>query len=75
MLIEAQRERVPMLGAVLAYGQLVAPMKRAWQDEVARDPGRLASRFGSKVAGVKPLPDGVEVDAGIVERYDLAVIA
>ncbi|WP_395140231.1 FAD-dependent monooxygenase [Schlegelella aquatica] len=75
VLIEAQRERVPMLGAVLAYGQLVAPMQRAWQDEVARDPGRLASRFGSKVAGVKPLPDGVEVDAGIVERYDLAVIA
>lgn len=75
VLIEAERERVPMLGAVLAYGQLVAPMQRAWQEAVAREPHRLASRFGRKVSAVKPLAGAVEVDADIVERYDLAVIA
>lgn len=75
VVIEAERERVPMLGAVLAYGQLVAPMQRAWQEAVAREPHRLASRFGRKVSAVKPLAGAVEVDADIVERYDLAVIA
>ncbi|MCV5949652.1 hypothetical protein OFN94_33090, partial [Escherichia coli] len=35
----------------------------------------MASRFGRKVSAVKPLAGAVEVDAEIVERYDLAVIA
>ncbi|WP_088285867.1 FAD-dependent monooxygenase [Ideonella sp. A 288] len=74
--IRAIDEAVPMLGAVLSYGQLVAPMQAAWQAAVAREPQRLASRFGTAVAVVKPLDDGgVEVDAGVVERFDLAVVA
>ncbi len=66
---------VPMLGAVLAYGSLVAPLQRAWEAAVAAAPERLRSRFGTVVAGLKDVPGGVEVDAGIAETFDLAVVA
>jgi len=66
---------VPMLGAVLSYGTLVAPMQRAWEALAAAEPERLHSRFGAPVAALKDLPDGVEVDAGVAERFDLAVVA
>jgi 2-octaprenyl-6-methoxyphenol hydroxylase len=66
---------VPMLGAVLGYGALVAPMQRAWEERVAAEPKRLASRFGTPVQGFKDLVDGVEVDAGVAEAFDLAVVA
>lgn len=75
VLIRAIDEAVPQLGAVASYGSIVAPLQAAWLAATAREPERLRSRFGSKVAALKPLPDGVEVDAGIAERYDLAVIA
>ncbi|MDE2371962.1 MAG: FAD-dependent monooxygenase [Burkholderiales bacterium] len=65
----------PRLGAVLSYGALVAPLQRAWEAECALHPGRLRSRWGTPVKDLKPLADGVEVDAGIAERYDLAVVA
>jgi 2-octaprenyl-6-methoxyphenol hydroxylase len=71
----AAEEAVPMLGAVLAYGRLVAPLQRAWADAVQADPQRLRSRFATPVSALKPLPGGVEVDAGIAERFDLAVVA
>jgi 2-octaprenyl-6-methoxyphenol hydroxylase len=64
-----------MLGAVLSYGQLVAPLQQAWQQAVQQSPLRLASRFGTAVNAMKALPDGVELDAGIAERFDLCVIA
>ncbi len=73
--IRAADEGVPQLGAVLRYGTLVAPMQRAWEAAVAAQPGRLRMRFGTPVAALKPQPDGVEVDAGIAERFDLAVVA
>jgi 2-octaprenyl-6-methoxyphenol hydroxylase len=74
--IRAADEGVTMLGAVLAYGQVVAPLQRAWFDAAAAEPARLASRFGTPVAGLKNLDGGrVEVDAGIAETYDLAVVA
>jgi 2-octaprenyl-6-methoxyphenol hydroxylase len=73
--IRADEEGVPMLGAVLRYGQLVAPLQRAWMQAVQQSPQCLASRFGTAVAALKPLPDGVELDAGIAERFDLAVVA
>jgi len=73
--IRAAEEGVPMLGAVLRYGQLVAPLQQAWMDDARQAPQRLHSRFGSAVAALKPLPDGVELDAGIAERFDLAVVA
>ena len=73
--LSAADEAVPMLGAVLTYGQIVAALQAAWFDAVAAAPQRLAARFGTAVAALKPLADGVEVDAGVAERFDLAVIA
>ncbi len=66
---------VPMLGAVLSYGALLAPLQQAWFDAVRREPVRLAARFGTPVAAIKPLASGVEVDAGVAEAFDLAVVA
>ena len=73
--IRAADEGVPMLGAVLAYGQLVAPLQQAWMAAHAHASARLRSRFGTTVAAIKALSDGVEVDAGIAERFDLAIVA
>lgn len=75
--IRAADEAVPMLGAVLAYGALVAPMQAAWFAAAHAEPQRLHTRFGHPVRAVKPLEGegGVEVDAGIAERFDLAVVA
>jgi 2-octaprenyl-6-methoxyphenol hydroxylase len=66
---------VAQLGAVLPYGSLLAPLQQAWLEASAREPHRLRTRFGTPVAALKPVGDGVEVDAGIAERYDLAVVA
>ena len=73
--IDAAEEGVPMLGAVLRYGQLVAPLQQAWLQAQRAEAQRLSSRFGTAVAALKPLPDGVELDAGVAERFDLAVVA
>ncbi len=73
--IRAAEEGVPMLGAVLAYGQIVAPLQAAWLAACAREPARLGSRFGAPVAAIQDSGDGVEVDAGIAVRHDLAVVA
>jgi 2-octaprenyl-6-methoxyphenol hydroxylase len=68
---------VPMLGAVLRYGALVAPLQDAWLREVRADPARREARFGVAVKGLKPIDDGrgVEVDGDIAEPFDLAVVA
>ncbi len=67
---------VPMLGAVLPYGALVAPLQAAWLGAVQAQPLRLSSRFGSAVKHVKLLDQGaVEVDADVAEAFDVAVIA
>ena len=73
--LSAHELGLPQLGAVLGYGALVAPLQQAWEAAVAAEPARLRMRFGTPVAAIKPLPDGVEVDAGIAERFDLAVVA
>ncbi len=75
--IRAVDEGVPLLGAVLSYGAIVAPLQEVWLAAVARSPKRLFSRFGASVAALKNVaaPAGVEVDAGIAERFDLAVVA
>ena len=73
--IRADDEGVPMLGAVLRYGQLVAPLQQAWLQAVQQSPQRLTSRFSTPVTALKPLPDGVELDAAIAERFDLGVVA
>ena len=66
---------VAQLGAVLSYGALVAPLQQAWLALAAQQPRRLRTRFGTSVSALKPMPDGVEVDGGIAERFDLAVVA
>ncbi|MDC8787220.1 Rossmann-fold NAD(P)-binding domain-containing protein [Roseateles koreensis] len=75
--ISAAEQGVSQLGAVLSYGQLVAPLQAAWQARVAQEPARLSHRFGTPVKAVKPVDQGtrVEVDAEIAEVFDLAVIA
>ncbi len=73
--IRALDEAVPMLGAVLSYGDIVAPLQQAWLEACAREPERLAARFGTPVAGLKTIGDKVELDAGVAERFDLAVVA
>jgi 2-octaprenyl-6-methoxyphenol hydroxylase len=73
--IRAVDEAVPLLGAVLSYGSIVAPLQQVWVAAEAAEPKRLHSRFGQPVAALKNLGDAVEVDAGIVERFDLAIVA
>jgi 2-octaprenyl-6-methoxyphenol hydroxylase len=73
--IRAVDEAVPMLGAVLSYGAIVAPLQQAWMRAAQAEPARLHSRFGAPVAALKARPGGVEVDAGIAEHFDLAVVA
>ena len=73
--LSARELGLPLLGAVLPYGALVAPLQRAWMAAADAEPQRLRSRFGTPVAALKALPDAVEVDAGIAEPYDLAVVA
>ncbi|MCV2419757.1 FAD-dependent monooxygenase [Paucibacter sp. DJ2R-2] len=73
--LSAAEQGVSQLGAVLSYGQLVAPMQARWQARVQAEPARLFSRFGTPVQGLKPLAPGVEVDAGVAESFDLAVVA
>ena len=73
--IRAAELGVAQLGAVLSYGALVAPLQQAWLAAAAAQPDRLHTRFGAPVQALKAVPDGVEVDAGIAERFDLAVVA
>ncbi len=73
--LRAADEGLPQLGAVLSYGALVARLQRRWQTLQAADPLRLRSRLGQPVAAIKAVDSGVEVDAGIAERFDLAVVA
>lgn len=48
----------PMLGAVLSYGALVAPLQKAWFDAAAAAPQRLQSRFGTPVSSVQAHAEG-----------------
>ncbi|MEO7115332.1 MAG: FAD-dependent monooxygenase [Caldimonas sp.] len=73
--IRAIDEAVPMLGAVMGYGAIVAPLQETWLAAERREPKRLVSRFATPVTALKNIEGGVEVDAGIAERFDLAVVA
>jgi 2-octaprenyl-6-methoxyphenol hydroxylase len=73
--ISAAEEGVPLLGAVLSYGAIVAPLQAAWLAACEHDPARLQACFGATVRALKPLPDAVEVDAGVVDVFDLVVVA
>jgi 2-octaprenyl-6-methoxyphenol hydroxylase len=73
--LNAADQGVPMLGAVLAYGPLAQALQQAWEADAAQAPQRLHTRFGNAVSALKPVSDGVEVDAGIAETFDLVVVA
>ena len=82
--IRADELGVPMLGAVLSYGTLLAPLQQAFLDACATREGALGTleaglhaRFGTAVADVATDGDGVLVtpEGGVGERFDLAVIA
>jgi 2-octaprenyl-6-methoxyphenol hydroxylase len=78
LLIRAADEGLPQLGAVVAYGALVAPLRAAWLAACEAEPQRLVAAWGTPVAAIVPAAGGapgVEIDAGVVERHDLAVIA
>jgi 2-octaprenyl-6-methoxyphenol hydroxylase len=73
--IRAADEGVPMLGAVLSYGAIVAPLQQAWLAANARDPQRLASRFACPVAALENRAGRVDLDAGVLQTFDVAVVA
>jgi 2-octaprenyl-6-methoxyphenol hydroxylase len=82
--IRADELGVPMLGAVLSYGTLLAPLQQAFFDACVTKQGSLGTldaglhaRFGTAVADVATDGDDVTVTTvdGIGERFDLAVIA
>lgn len=73
--IRASEEGVPQLGAVLRYGPLLAALHAAWLAECARRPAQAQLRLGQPVAALKAVADGVEVDAGVAEVFDVAVVA
>jgi len=73
--LRASELGVAQLGAVLSYGALVAPLQAAWLALAASQPERLRTRFGTPVAALKAQGASVEVDAGIAEPFDLAVVA
>ena len=77
--MRADEMGVPMLGAVLSYGALVAPLQQAFLDACVADAlaAGLHARFGTAVADVKSAGDGALVTpaGGAPEAFDLAVIA
>ncbi len=73
--LRASEEGVPQLGAVLSYGQLVAPLQAAWLARAAAAPERLHSAFGTAVKATTPVAGGVELDTDITETFDLCVVA
>jgi 2-octaprenyl-6-methoxyphenol hydroxylase len=73
--LRAADEGVEMLGAVLGYGALVPPLQHAWLARCAAEPLRLFSRMGTPVVALKDCGAEVEVDAAVVDRFDLAVVA
>jgi 2-octaprenyl-6-methoxyphenol hydroxylase len=75
VLIRAADQGVAQLGAVAAYGAIVAPLQAAWLERCAARPAHCIARFGTPVAALKAVAGGVEVDAGVAERFDLAVVA
>ncbi|TXH34271.1 MAG: 2-octaprenyl-6-methoxyphenyl hydroxylase [Burkholderiaceae bacterium] len=50
--LSAQEMSVPMLGAVVAYGPLLAPMHEGWLSRCQAQPGRCHAHFGRAVGQV-----------------------
>lgn len=74
--IEASEQDVPMLGAVIAYGTVLAALQERWVARVEKNKHRLKACFDSPVNAICTQPGGrVAVDAGIMQSYDLVVVA
>jgi 2-octaprenyl-6-methoxyphenol hydroxylase len=75
--IRAADEGVQMLGAVLRYGEIVAPLQSTWLDAVAAEPQRLSMRLGARVEAIDPGTGGATIrcEGGEPERFDLVVVA
>ena len=73
--LSAQEQGVPLLGAVVRYGTLVAALQAAWQAQCEARPDRCLAQFGHAVTALTEQAQGIEVDAGVSERFDLAVVA
>ena len=73
--LDAASMGVPLLGAVVAYGPLVACLQQAWTQAVAAAPHRLTSFFGAPVQAVEPSGSGARVAAAGLHEVDLAVVA
>jgi 2-octaprenyl-6-methoxyphenol hydroxylase len=79
--MRADEMGVPLLGAVLGYGALVAPLQRAFLSAcaAAASDGGLQARFGTPVGSVATAADRVAAivapAGGANEHFDLAVIA
>ncbi len=68
-------EAVPLLGAVLTYGGIVAPLQAAWLAVERADPQRQHTRYAAQGAALTNVAGQVEVEAGSAARYDLAAVA
>jgi 2-octaprenyl-6-methoxyphenol hydroxylase len=82
--IRADELGVPLLGAVLSYGALLAPLQKTFlaacapsADALGAMDAGLHARFGTAVADLATDGDAVVVtpEGGVGERFDLAVIA
>ena len=74
--LRASELEVPMLGAVLPYGPLVAALQRAWEQACRADGGaRLAGAFGQAVKALRARGATVELDAAGVQEFDLVIVA
>jgi len=76
VVLKAIDEAVPMLGAVMSYGAVVAPLQSAWLAEAARAPERLLMRWATPVKSLETTGSGVSLGIeGGHEAFDLAVVA
>jgi 2-octaprenyl-6-methoxyphenol hydroxylase len=75
--LRARELGVPQLGAVVAYGALVARLQRAWLAQAGHGQGRLAMRFGTPVQDVRAEAGAMQLDTGaaVNEAFDLVVVA
>lgn len=73
--LSAKEEGVEMLGAVVRYGHLTRQLQQRWLQLSEEQRDRLQTRFGTPVTGLKNVPFGVELDATVVEAFDVAVVA
>jgi 2-octaprenyl-6-methoxyphenol hydroxylase len=71
---------VPMLGAVLPHGRIVAPLQQAWLKACASEPQRLHAQFGAAVSGLAASASSIQQVAVQREGHppldaDLVVVA